>query len=101
MENQWAVFFRDGKAYDIFGPGRHTISSANIPLLTGALQTLRIIGDIFDLIIDVFSGTNYTIPDTKQVIMTLEGQSTAIFMKNSVNRNYSCFWLLQVLHRLG
>jgi glycosidase len=34
-----------------------------------------------DLIIDVFSGTNYTIPDTKQVIMTLEGQSTAIFMK--------------------
>lgn len=48
MENQWAVFFRDGKAYDIFGPGRHTISSANIPLLTGALQALRIMGDIFD-----------------------------------------------------
>ena len=20
MENQWAVFFRDGKAYDVFGP---------------------------------------------------------------------------------
>jgi membrane protease subunit (stomatin/prohibitin family) len=48
MENQWAVFFRDGKAYDIFGPGRHTITSANIPLLTGALRALRIIGDIFD-----------------------------------------------------
>ncbi len=48
MENQWAVFFRDGKAYDVFGPGRHTITSANIPLLTGILRTLRIIGDIFD-----------------------------------------------------
>mgnify|MGYP000150218750 CR=1 FL=1 len=46
-ENQWAVFFRDGKAYDVLGPGRHTITSANIPLLTAALRALRIIGDIF------------------------------------------------------
>jgi membrane protease subunit (stomatin/prohibitin family) len=47
-ENQWAVFFRDGKAYDIFGPGRHTITSNNIPLLTRALRALKIIGDIFE-----------------------------------------------------
>jgi len=47
-ENQWAVFFRDGKAYDVFGPGRHTITSNNIPLLTRALRTLRMIGDIFE-----------------------------------------------------
>ena len=47
-ENQWAVFFRDGKAYDVFGPGRHTITSNNIPLLTGVLKALRIIGDIFE-----------------------------------------------------
>jgi membrane protease subunit (stomatin/prohibitin family) len=47
-ENQWAVFFRDGKALDVFGPGRHTITSNNIPLLTAALRALRIIGDIFD-----------------------------------------------------
>ena len=47
-ENQWAVFFRDGKAYDVFGPGRHTITSNNVPLLTGALKALRIIGDIFE-----------------------------------------------------
>ena len=46
-ENQWAVFFRDGKAYDVFGPGRHTITSNNIPLLTAALQRLRLIADIF------------------------------------------------------
>jgi membrane protease subunit (stomatin/prohibitin family) len=48
MENQWAVFFRDGKALDVFGPGRHTITSRNIPLLTAAIRALGIIGDIFD-----------------------------------------------------
>ena len=32
-ENQWALFFRDGKALDTFGPGRHTLTTANIPLL--------------------------------------------------------------------
>lgn len=33
-ENQCAVFFRDGRALDTFGPGRHTLTTANIPLLT-------------------------------------------------------------------
>ncbi|MFC2173646.1 SPFH domain-containing protein [Acidobacteriota bacterium] len=32
-ESQWAVFFRDGKALDTFGPGRHTLTTANIPFL--------------------------------------------------------------------
>lgn len=32
-EYQTAVFFRDGNALDTFGPGRHTIATANIPLL--------------------------------------------------------------------
>jgi len=36
-EFQQAVFFRDGKAYDVFGPGRHTITTANVPLLTDLL----------------------------------------------------------------
>jgi membrane protease subunit (stomatin/prohibitin family) len=48
MENQWAVFFRDGKTLDVFGPGRHTISSANIPTLTDWIKSIGIIGDIFD-----------------------------------------------------
>ncbi len=33
-ESQAAVFFRDGKALDTFGPGRHTLTTANIPLIT-------------------------------------------------------------------
>ncbi len=32
-ESQNVVFFRDGKALDTFGPGRHTIITANIPKL--------------------------------------------------------------------
>lgn len=36
-ESQRAVFSRDGKALDVFGPGRHTLSTNNIPLLTGLI----------------------------------------------------------------
>ena len=32
-ESQTAVFFRDGKALDVFKAGRHTIATANIPRL--------------------------------------------------------------------
>lgn len=39
-EAQAAVFFRDGKALDTFGPGRHTLTTANIPLLTGFFSNL-------------------------------------------------------------
>ncbi len=37
-ESQAAVFFRDGRALDTLGPGRHTLSTLNIPLLTTALS---------------------------------------------------------------
>jgi membrane protease subunit (stomatin/prohibitin family) len=37
QENQEAVFFRDGKAMDSFGPGRYTLSTANIPFITRIL----------------------------------------------------------------
>jgi membrane protease subunit (stomatin/prohibitin family) len=36
-ENQAAVFFRDGKGLDVFGPGRHTLSTQNLPILTKVL----------------------------------------------------------------
>jgi excisionase family DNA binding protein len=41
-ESQSAVFFRDGNALDVFGPGRHTITTANIPLL------INLIGKAFN-----------------------------------------------------
>ncbi len=37
-ENQAAVFFRDGKGLDVFGPGRHTLSSQNLPVITRVLS---------------------------------------------------------------
>jgi membrane protease subunit (stomatin/prohibitin family) len=37
-ENQAAVFFRDGRALDVLGPGRHTLTTQNLPLLTKALS---------------------------------------------------------------
>jgi membrane protease subunit (stomatin/prohibitin family) len=37
-ENQAAIFFKDGKGLDIFGPGRHTLSTKNLPVLTKILS---------------------------------------------------------------
>ncbi len=37
QQNQEAVFFRDGKALDAFQPGRHTLTTANVPILTRIL----------------------------------------------------------------
>ena len=38
-ENQAAVFFYKGRACDAFGPGRHTLKTGNIPVLTKILAT--------------------------------------------------------------
>jgi membrane protease subunit (stomatin/prohibitin family) len=37
-ESQSAVFFKSGKGYDVLGPGRHTLTSLNVPVLTRALS---------------------------------------------------------------
>jgi excisionase family DNA binding protein len=39
-ESQTAVFFRDGNALDVFGPGRHTLVTYNVPLLIEKLGKL-------------------------------------------------------------
>ncbi|MEM5775237.1 MAG: SPFH domain-containing protein, partial [Anaerolineaceae bacterium] len=39
-ESQNVVFFRDGRALDTFGPGRHTIVTANIPKLVDLIGKL-------------------------------------------------------------
>lgn len=36
-ESQVAVFFRDGRALDVFGPGRHTLTTYNLPILSGLI----------------------------------------------------------------
>src|SRR5512147_1585553 len=37
-DSQAAVFFKDGKATDVLGPGRHTLSTKNLPVLTKILM---------------------------------------------------------------
>ena len=37
-ESQEAVFFCNGQALDLFGPGRHTLKTENIPLLRHPLN---------------------------------------------------------------
>jgi len=39
-EYETAVFFRDGKAYDVFNAGRHTLTTLNLPLLTSLLTRI-------------------------------------------------------------
>jgi len=34
QDNQWAVFYRDGRALDTFTSGRHTLTTLNLPLLS-------------------------------------------------------------------
>lgn len=37
-ESQEAIFFLNGQALDLFGPGRHTLETQNIPLLRGLIN---------------------------------------------------------------
>jgi len=39
-EYELAVFFRDGKAYDVLGPGRQTLTTLNLPLITSVLTRI-------------------------------------------------------------
>jgi excisionase family DNA binding protein len=37
-QGQAAVFYRDGKSLDTFGPGRHTLATVNLPLVTDFME---------------------------------------------------------------
>ena len=61
-ESQAALFFRDGKALDVFGAGRHTLTTANIPFLV-------------DLVGKAFSGQT---PFTAEVYFVTTRELTAM-----------------------
>lgn len=44
-ESQEAIFFYNGQALDLFGPGRHTLGTQNIPLLTSVSSKIMSGGD--------------------------------------------------------
>ncbi|MEW6270637.1 MAG: SPFH domain-containing protein [Thermodesulfobacteriota bacterium] len=37
-DSQAAIFFKSGRGLDVFGPGRHTLSTLNLPILTKVLS---------------------------------------------------------------
>lgn len=37
-DSQAAIFFKNGQGLDVFGPGRHTLSTMNLPILTKVLS---------------------------------------------------------------
>jgi membrane protease subunit (stomatin/prohibitin family) len=39
-EYEMAVFFRDGKAYDVFNAGRHMLTTLNLPLISGLISKI-------------------------------------------------------------
>ncbi|MGQ4871470.1 MAG: SPFH domain-containing protein [Candidatus Thorarchaeota archaeon] len=47
MENQVAIFYRDGKALDTFHAGRHKLTTSSMPGLVGWLQK-KVKGDVFE-----------------------------------------------------
>lgn len=44
-ESQRAVFFYNGQALDMFGPGRHTLETQNVPMLTSLTSKIMSGGD--------------------------------------------------------
>jgi len=74
-EAQQVVFMRDGQALDTFGPGRHTIATANIPYL------INVVGKAFNdrtpFTAEVYYVTTKEFPDRKW------GTAQPILVKNS------------------
>ena len=46
-ESQEAIFFRDGKALDLFGAGRYTLATQNLPLLEGLYKLPSNVNEVF------------------------------------------------------
>jgi excisionase family DNA binding protein len=62
-ESQRVVFFRDGQALDVLGAGRHTISTANVPLLTNLIG--KAFGDRTPFTAEVYYVSMREFPDQK------------------------------------
>ena len=74
-ESQRVVFMRDGQALDSFGPGRHTIVTANIPLLTDFIG--KAFSDRTPFTAEVYFVSTKEFPDRKW------GTAQPIMVKNS------------------
>jgi len=86
-ENQWAVFFRDGKALDTFSAGRHTLTTGNIPLLArliglpfGGTSPFR--ADVYFVAKKVFPATKW---GTRQPVASLDAELAMVRLRANGN----------------
>ena len=56
-ESQEAVFFMNGQALDLFGPGRYTLKTQNIPIIGKLLN--RVTGDQSPFHCEVYLGNGF------------------------------------------
>ena len=86
-ENQWAVFFRDGKALDTFSAGRHTLTTANVPLL-GRLIGLPFGGtspfraDVYYVAKKVFTGMKW---GTREPVLFRDAELSMVRLRANGN----------------
>lgn len=73
-ENQEALFMMNGQALDLFGPGRHTLETENIPLLGKLIN--RVTGDVSPFHCEV-----YFINKTEQMALKWGTDSKVQFME--------------------
>jgi membrane protease subunit (stomatin/prohibitin family) len=78
QESQEAVFFLNGQALDLFGPGRHTLSTQNIPLI-GKLLNLATGGET------PFKCAVYFINKTEQMSIKWGTDSQIQYMEPTYN----------------
>ena len=89
-ETQEAVFFRDGRALDWFGPGRYTLETGNLPLLRGlmALPTnadALFHAEIYFINKTVQMAVKWGTPDKVRFIDPLTGTPLAIGASGEMN----------------
>lgn len=80
-QSQEAIFFRDGEALDSFGPGRHTLKTQNIPLLTKKLFNK------FTDEVTPFHAEVYFVNLTEQMAI-LWGLDSKVIYTDPTNNNY-------------
>jgi len=87
-EYETAILMRDGKAYDVLGPGRHTLNTQNLPLLTRAYRLVMGYGEtpfkvtVIFLALKQFKGrfgTNTRVKLSPNALYTTELQSYGNF----------------------
>lgn len=89
-DSQTAIFFKDGHAADIFGTGRHTLTSMNLPILTRLLAfpfgfTSPFRAEVYFVNLKVFTKQKWgtrepvTFRDSQLGLVRLRGHGTYTF----------------------